>query len=331
MLVVAKPSEYFSDWARYKLDHFVMRGGRILWCLEGVGASMDSMGQENAFMAMPAKTGLEDLLFRYGIRVNANLVQDFRAAPIPIVYGSMGGQPQTKLFPWYYFPLVTGDGQHPLSRNLDPIFLRFASSIDTVSASGIRKKVLLVTSDRSRSLASPLRVHLGTATEALEESQFQSKRLPVALLLEGTFNSAYRKRVLNEFAQRAVDSLQMPKKDSINNGRMIVVADGDLLRNEVRPSTGEIYPLGLDRFTGQQYGNRNFALNAVAYLLEDRSTIELRARRIRLRLLNASRVKEEKLFWQAFNLGLPLLWLMAYGGIRYYRRRTAFVKPWSPR
>jgi gliding-associated putative ABC transporter substrate-binding component GldG len=174
-------------------------------------------------------------------------------------------------------------------------------------------------------------VHLGTATEALEESQFQSKRLPVALLLEGTFNSAYRKRVLNEFAQRAVDSLQMPKKDSINNGRMIVVADGDLLRNEVRPSTGEIYPLGLDRFTGQQYGNRNFALNAVAYLLEDRSTIELRARRIRLRLLNASRVKEEKLFWQAFNLGLPLLWLMAYGGIRYYRRRTAFVKPWSPR
>ncbi|MFM7912116.1 MAG: Gldg family protein, partial [Bacteroidota bacterium] len=124
MLVIAKPSAYFSDWTRYKLDHFVMRGGRILWCLEGVGASMDSMGQENAFMAMPVESGLEDLLFRYGIRVNANLIQDFRAAPIPVVYGSMGGQPQTKLFPWYYFPLVLGDGQHPLSRNLDPILLR---------------------------------------------------------------------------------------------------------------------------------------------------------------------------------------------------------------
>jgi ABC-2 type transport system permease protein len=327
MLVIAKPSAYFSDWTRYKLDHFVMRGGRILWCLEGVGASMDSMGQENAFMAMPVESGLEDLLFRYGIRVNANLIQDFRAAPIPVVYGSMGGQPQTKLFPWYYFPLVLGDGQHPLSRNLDPILLRFVSSIDTVTALGIRKEVLLASSDRSRSLASPLRVHLGTATEALEESQFQNKRMPVAVLLEGTFHSAYRKRVLNEFAQKAVDSLQMPKKDSINNGRMIVVADGDLLRNEVRVSTGEIYPLGLDRFTGQQYGNRNFALNAVAYLLEDRSTIELRARRISLRLLNAKRVKEEKLFWQVMNLGLPLLLLLAYGGLRYDRRRRAFVKP----
>jgi len=221
----------------------------------------------------------------------------------------MGGQPQTKLFPWYYFPLVLGDGQHPLSRNLDPILLRFVSSIDTVTAPGIRKQVLLASSDRSRSLASPLRVHLGTATEALEESQFQSKRIPVAVLLEGTFNSAYRKRVLNEFAQKAVDSLQMPKKDSINNGRMIVVADGDLLR-----------------FTGQQYGNRNFALNAVAYLLEDRSTIELRARRISLRLLNASRVKEEKLFWQVMNLGLPLLLLLVYGGLRYYLRRRAFIK-----
>ncbi|MFM8837086.1 MAG: gliding motility-associated ABC transporter substrate-binding protein GldG [Bacteroidota bacterium] len=327
MLVIAKPSAYFSDWTRYKLDHFVMRGGRILWCLEGVGASMDSMGQENAFMAMPVESGLEDLLFRYGIRVNANLIQDFRAAPIPVVYGSMGGQPQTKLFPWYYFPLVLGDGQHPLSRNLDPILLRFVSSIDTVTAPGIRKEVLLASSDRSRSLASPLRVHLGTATEALEESQFQNKRTPVAVLLEGTFHSAYRKRVLNEFAQKAVDSLQMPKKDSINNGRMIVVADGDLLRNEVRVSTGEIYPLGLDRFTGQQYGNRNFALNAVAYLLEDRSTIELRARRISLRLLNAKRVKEEKLFWQVMNLGLPLLLLLAYGGLRYYRRKRAYVKP----
>jgi len=288
---------------------------------------MDSMGQENAFMAMPVESGLEDLLFRYGIRVNANLIQDFRAAPIPVVYGSMGGQPQTKLFPWYYFPLVLGDGQHPLSRNLDPILLRFVSSIDTVTAPGIRKQILLASSDRSRSLASPLRVHLGTATEALEESQFQNKQMPVAVLLEGTFHSAYRKRVLNEFAQKAVDSLQMPKKDSINNGRMIVVADGDLLRNEIRVSTGEIYPLGLDRFTGQQYGNRNFALNAVAYLLEDRSTIELRARRISLRLLNAKRVKEEKLFWQVMNLGLPLLLLLAFGGLRYDRRRRAYVKP----
>jgi len=140
LLVVAKPSSYFSDWARYKLDHFVMRGGRILWCLEGVGASMDSMNSENAFMAMPLETGLEDLLFRYGIRINANLVQDFRAAPIPIVYGSMGGQPQTKLYPWYYFPLVIGDGQHPLSRNLDPVLMRFVSSIDTVTAPGLTKR-----------------------------------------------------------------------------------------------------------------------------------------------------------------------------------------------
>ena len=327
LLVVAKPSSYFSDWARYKLDHFVMRGGRILWCLEGVGASMDSMNSENAFMAMPLETGLEDLLFRYGIRINANLVQDFRAAPIPIVYGSMGGQPQTKLYPWYYFPLVIGDGQHPLSRNLDPVLMRFVSSIDTVTAPGLTKKVLLTSSDRSRILASPLRVHLGTATEALEESQFQRQPLPLAVLLEGTFYSAYRKRILNDFALRAVDSLGMKPIDSVRNGRMIVVADGDVLRNEVRPSTGDIYPLGLDRFTGQQYGNRNFALNTVAYLLEDRSTIELRARKISLRLLDGRKLKTQKTYWQAFNLGVPLVLLLVFGSWRFYARRRRYIRP----
>ena len=327
LLVVAKPSTYFSDWARYKLDHFVMRGGRILWCLEGVGASMDSMNSENAFMAMPLETGLEDLLFRYGIRINANLVQDFRAAPIPIVYGSMGGQPQTKLYPWYYFPLVIGDGQHPLSRNLDPVLMRFVSSIDTVTAPGLTKKVLLTSSDRSRVLASPLRVHLGTATEALEESQFQRQPLPLAVLLEGTFYSAYRKRILNDFALRAVDSLGMKPIDSVRNGRMIVVADGDVLRNEVRPSTGDIYPLGLDRFTGQQYGNRNFALNTVAYLLEDRSTIELRARKISLRLLDGRKLKTQKTYWQAFNLGVPLVLLLVFGSWRFYARRRRYIRP----
>lgn len=327
LLVVAKPSTYFSDWARYKLDHFVMRGGRILWCLEGVGASMDSMNSENAFMAMPLETGLEDLLFRYGIRINANLVQDFRAAPIPIVYGSMGGQPQTKLYPWYYFPLVIGDGQHPLSRNLDPVLMRFVSSIDTVTAPGLTKKVLLTSSDRSRVLASPLRVHLGTATEALEESQFQRQPLPLAVLLEGTFYSAYRKRILNEFALRAVDSLGMKPIDSVRNGRMIVVADGDVLRNEVRPSNGDIYPLGLDRFTGQQYGNRNFALNTVAYLLEDRSTIELRARKISLRLLDGRKLKTQKTYWQAFNLGVPLVLLLVFGSWRFYARRRRYIRP----
>lgn len=327
LLVVAKPSTYFSDWARYKLDHFVMRGGRILWCLEGVGASMDSMNSENAFMAMPLETGLEDLLFRYGIRINANLVQDFRAAPIPIVYGSMGGQPQTKLYPWYYFPLVIGDGQHPLSRNLDPVLMRFVSSIDTVTAPGLTKKVLLASSDRSRVLASPLRVHLGTATEALEESQFQTQPLPLAVLLEGTFYSAYRKRILNDFALRAVDSLGMQPIDSVRNGRMIVVADGDVLRNEVRPSTGDIYPLGLDRFTGQQYGNRNFALNTVAYLLEDRSTIELRARKISLRLLDGRKLKTQKTYWQAFNLGVPLVLLLVFGSWRFYARRRRYIRP----
>jgi ABC-2 type transport system permease protein len=327
LLVVAKPSSYFSDWARYKLDHFVMRGGRILWCLEGVGASMDSMNSENAFMAMPLETGLEDLLFRYGIRINANLIQDFRAAPIPIVYGSMGGQPQTKLYPWYYFPLVIGDGQHPLSRNLDPVLMRFVSSIDTVTAPGLSKKVLLTSSDRSRVLASPLRVHLGTATEALEENQFQRQPLPLAVLLEGTFYSAYRKRILNEFALRAVDSLGMKPIDSVRNGRMIVVADGDVLRNEVRPSTGDIYPLGLDRFTGQQYGNRNFALNTVAYLLEDRSTIELRARKISLRLLDGRKLKTQKTYWQAFNLGVPLVLLLVFGSWRFYARRRRYIRP----
>lgn len=325
LLVIAKPTQRLTDWSKYKIDNFIMRGGKVLWLLDGVNAAMDSMTADNFFMAMPNELGVDDMLFKYGIRINADLIQDVKASRIPIVYGSLGGQPQQKLFPWFYFPLISGETQHPIVRNLDPIAFQFVSSIDLVDAPGVDKSVLLRSSKLSRKLMAPVRVNLQLATEQSKEEQFNKPNQNVAVLLEGQFPSFFKNRYLNEFAQNAIDSLGMQQKEVSVKTKMIVISDGDVIRNHVRKNSQEIYPLGFDRYTNQMYGNKVFLMNAIDYLLDDAGLINVRSKQITLRMLDGKKVTEQKSRWQALNLGLPVLLLIVFGFSRNQWRKRKYA------
>jgi ABC-2 type transport system permease protein len=322
LLVIAKPTQKLTDWSKYKIDNFIMRGGKVLWLLDGVGAAMDSMKTDNFFMAMPNQLGLDDMLFKYGVRINSDLIQDVKASRIPIVYGTLGGQPQQKLFPWFYFPLISGETQHPIVRNLDPIAFQFVSSIDVVDAPGVDKSILLRSSNLSRKLMAPVRVNLQLATEQSKEEQFNKPNQNVAVLLEGQFPSFFKNRYLNEFAQKAIDSLGMSQKEVSVKTKMIVISDGDVIRNHVRKNSQEIYPLGFDRYTNQMYGNKVFLMNTIDYLLDDAGLINVRSKQITLRMLDGKKVSEQRSRWQALNLGLPVVLLLIFGfGRNQWRKR----------
>ena len=322
LLVIAKPTQKLTDWSKYKIDNFIMRGGKVLWLLDGVGAAMDSMKTDNFFMAMPNQLGLDDMLFKYGVRINSDLIQDVKASRIPIVYGTLGGQPQQKLFPWFYFPLISGETQHPIVRNLDPSAFQFVSSSDVVDAPGVDKSILLRSSNLSRKLMAPVRVNLQLATEQSKEEQFNKPNQNVAVLLEGQFPSFFKNRYLNEFAQKAIDSLGMSQKEVSVKTKMIVISDGDVIRNHVRKNSQEIYPLGFDRYTNQMYGNKVFLMNAIDYLLDDAGLINVRSKQITLRMLDGKKVSEQRSRWQALNLGLPVVLLLIFGfGRNQWRKR----------
>ena len=326
LLVIAKPTEAFSEWHKFKIDNFIMRGGKVLWLIDPVIAEMDSMTPENYFMSVPRELGLDEMLFKYGVRINTDLVQDLKSSRIPIVYGSIGGQPQQKLFPWFYHPLVSGETQHPIVRNLDPIAFKFASTIDLVEAEGIKKSVLLQSSQRSRRMLAPVRVNLQLATEQSKEEQFNKAGLPMAVLLEGSFTSHFKNRYLNEFALQAIDSLGMKRVDASKPTKMVVIGDGDVIRNHVRKATGEVYPLGYDRYTNQMYGNKVFLLNAIDYLLDDGGLINVRSKQITLRMLDGKKVQENRLRWQLLNLALPVVLLLAFGLIRNQWRKRKYAQ-----
>lgn len=326
LLVIAKPTEAFTDWSKFKIDNFIMHGGKVLWLIDPVAADMDSMTADNFFMAMPRDLGLDDMFFKYGFRINADLVQDVKSLRIPIVYGSIGGQPQQKLFPWFYYPLISGDTEHPIVRNIDPIGFQFASTIDLVASDGIEKSVLLRSSSLSRRMLAPVRVNLQLATEQSKEDQFNKPHLPVAVLLEGSFTSHFKSRVLNDFARAALDSLGMKKREKSEDTRMLVVADGDVIRNHVRKSSGEIYPLGFDRYTNQMYGNKAFLLNAIDYLLDDEALINARSKQITLRMLDGKKVQEEGEKWQVLNLALPVVLLLGFGFARHQWRKRKYAR-----
>ena len=326
LLVIAKPTQKLTDWSKYKIDNFIMRGGKVMWLLDGVGAAMDSMTADNFFMALPSELGLDDLLFKYGVRINSDLIQDVKASRIPIVYGNLGGQPQQKLFPWFYFPLISGETQHPIVRNLDPISFQFVSSIDLVDALGVDKSILLRSSNLSRKLMAPVRVNLQLATEQSKEAQFNKPNQNVAVLLEGQFPSFFKNRYLNEFAQKAIDSLGMTQKENSLKTKMIVISDGDVIRNHVRKNSQEIYPLGFDRYTNQMYGNKVFLMNAIDYLLDDAGLINVRSKQITLRLLDGKKVTQQRSRWQALNLGLPVILLVLFGFSRNQWRKRKYAR-----
>jgi ABC-2 type transport system permease protein len=320
-IVIAKPDSAFSEKDKFIIDQFIMRGGKVLWLIDRTYADMDSLSKSSNFMALTKDLNLDDMLFKYGVRINTNLVQDLQAVPIPIVIGYIGNQPQQKFFPWFYFPLLMPYAKHPIVNNLNAIKAEFISTIDTVGAKGITKTPLLHTSKYTKVLPTPVRVSINMLREEPKIEQFNKSFQPLAVLLEGEFESNFK----NRLAPELLDSKEINFKEKGIPTKMIVVADGDIIKNQVQYSTGRAMPLGYDKYTNEVYGNKNFILNAMNYLLDDSGLIGARSKEIKLRLLDIDKLKRERTSWQFLNVVTPLLLVVLYGLIRFYWRKRKYT------
>ncbi len=317
-IVIAKPDSTFSDKNKYKIDQFIMRGGKAVFLLDGAGVYMDSVVRSKGSFSFPYNHNLTDLLFKYGVRINSVLIRDEAVCtPIPLVVGNMGDKTQIKAIPWKYYPLLNTFGKHPIVKNLSPVQARFVNTLDTIKAKNINKIPLLFTSKYSRQMGTPVFV---TFNEAKEDGDF--RKLPqqsyaVSYLLEGKFSSMYAGRSQSSNDKEYVGENKQPNK-------ILVCADGDIARNEM--IKGRIFPLGFDPMFKKQYGNKDFLLNAIDYLLDDKGVMTTKNKEITLRPLDKLKTQDERLYWQVLNVGLPLVLLLCFGVGFYFWRKNAFGK-----
>lgn len=318
-LIIAKPTQKYSELDKFKLDQYVMHGGKLLLLLDRMDAVMDSASRDDYF-AFPYELNLEDLLFKYGVRVNPDLIQDRVAAKYPIVTGKVGNRSQMMQMDWLFFPLVNHYADHPATRNLDASLLRFVSSIDTVKADGVRKTPLLFTSPTSRKIGAPVRVSVNDLRNNVDPGSFQAGTIPVAYLLEGKFTSLYK----NRFLPKGADSVSV--KSESGPAKIIVISDGDIARNDVNPRNGQPQQLGFDPISAYTFANQDLLLNAMAYLSNEDGLIEARNKEVKIRPLDKDKIRDERRVWQFINLGLPLLLLFGYGVLRAYLRKRKFAR-----
>lgn len=318
--IIAKPDSAFSEKDKFILDQFVMNGKKTMWLIDPVMASMDSLTKNNATMGLANPINLDDLLFRYGVRLNTNLVLDIQAAPIPVFAGYVGNQPQQRFYPWPYFPVAFPFSNHPMVKNLNAVKFEFASSIDTVGNRDIHKTILLATSKYSKVINTPARIDLSIMRKEPSPKEFNKSFEPLAVLLEGKFESNYKNRIAPEVEQIP----EVNFKKEIAKNAMIIVSDGDIIKNQIQKSTGKVYALGYDRYTKQEFGNKIFILNCMNYLLDDSGLISIRSREIKLRLLDKTIIQASKLKWQIINIVLPVVLVLMYGIIANYRRKRKY-------
>ncbi|MFT4595008.1 MAG: ABC-2 type transport system permease protein [Bacteroidia bacterium] len=319
-VVIAKPSTEFSEEDKFMIDQYIMYGGRVLWLIEPVFCDMDSLRYASSTLAIPTSVNLEDMLFKYGVRVNTDLIQDVRCAAIPGPAGYVGDQLQWALQPWVFFPIVIPRAEHPIVRNLNGIRLEFTSSLDTVGAKGIKKTILLSTSDKTRILRTPTQVSLDVMIEEPKPEQFNKKHLPVAVLLEGKFESVYKNRLTTGI----LGSNEIKYREDGKRTKMIVVSDGDIMRNHINPD-GTYLPTGFDKYTSQQFGNKTFLLNALNYLCDDISLTSIRSRALEIRLLDRKKAEAERTKWQIINVGIPILLILLFGFVNAYLRKKRYA------
>lgn len=326
VLIVAKPTLPFREQEKFKIDQFIMNGGSVLWLVDAMDAEMDSLQGKPVFFSQPRTLNLEDQLFKYGVRLNYDLVQDLQCNRIPLVVGMMGDQPQTEMFPWYYYPLVVSNSEHAIVRNLDAVAFRFTGTMDLVGkdSAGISKTPLLRTSQYSKALLSPVRLHFSMLQEPPDQNSFQQKNLLLGALLEGKFESVFKNRPTRTFLQM-LDSLGQPFQEQSVFSKMIVIADGDVIKNDVSKS-GAIYPLGFYNYTEQTFANKDFLLNCIEYLVDDIKLIETRNKEVRLRLLDTTKVKAETAKWQLINVAVPLTVIVLFGILFNWVRKRRYTR-----
>jgi ABC-2 type transport system permease protein len=303
------------------IDQFIMKGGKVMWFVEPVTASMDSIRVKGITLGVPQDVNLSDQLFKYGARINSDFLLDLQAVPIPVVTGMVGNQPKQEFFPWYYYPLLFPQSQHPIVHNLDAIKTQFASSIDLVGDTAIKKTPLLRTSKYTKVASAPHRVALNILRHEPDQRQYNSSHQIVAALLEGEFESVFK----NRLTRKITENPEFRFKEKSLPTKMLVVSDADIIRNNVNRSEEKFFTLGYDKYTRKIYGNKEFVLNAMNYLLEDDNLITARSKDFKMRLLDKPRVERERRFWQILNTAAPVILILIFGVIQFYIRKKLYT------
>jgi ABC-2 type transport system permease protein len=320
LLVIAKPDKPFTEQEKYKLDQYIMRGGKVLWSIDEVSAELDSLrGHREEEMAFPKQINLDDQLFTYGVRINPDLIADISCAEIPVSTGDVGGQAQIQMLPWLFNPIFIPSSKHPIVKNLDGIVGQFVSSMDTLAVKNVKKTILLQSSPYNKKLSTPKLLSLQALEQEPNPKEFQSEPKTVAVLLEGTFVSDFLNRPVPDSLGENIPSIPQSQPT-----KMIVISDGDIFKNQVA-ADGSPFPLGYDHYTHNTFGNKILLLNIVDYMTDDSGLIALRTKEIQVRLLNRARIRTEKLTWQIINTIVPLCLVLIFAIFQHYIRKRKYA------
>ena len=314
LAIIAKPTQKFTEKEKFTLDQFITNGGKTLWMLDNVQADQDSLLASGKMLAYPRDLNLTDLLFSYGVRLNTSLVKDLYAAQISLATGRVGNQTQYQNLDWFFHPLVGGNPNHPITKNTAPIRLQFTNQIDTLK-NDILKIPLLMSSPLTQKIGTPTIIELQSIAEEPQEKDYVSGNQLLGVLLEGDFKSAYKNRV-KPFETNLF-------KENAKNNKMIVIADGDVGKNQILK--GKPTDLNRDKWTGQTFGNKDFLINAIDYLLDDTGLINLRNKTLKINILDKQKAYKERTFWQFINVALPLILLFSFGYVFNYLRKRKYT------
>lgn len=330
VFMIVKPTIPFTEYEKLKIDQYVMNGGKLFLLFDKLDAEMDSLQIKNEVIAYDRNLNLDDLLFKYGVRVNSDLVMDLQGDYLPF---DVNGNGQFELLPWNYFPVIESKENHPINKNLGFVSLRFANSIDTVGSEGISKTILLSSSSNSRTIGTPALISGRENVMAAEDNKFKKSAIPVGVLLEGKFTSYFKNRLSSSLNDSLLKNNEKFIPQSEISNKMIIVSDGDIVLNDIVKGNTPI-PMGMNPYTyGSQrefpFANRDFIKNSLEYLSDINNLSEAKSKDIAVRLLDTKKVNEEKTKWQWLNLLLPPFLIILFGLIFQILRKNKYSNKFS--
>lgn len=319
-VIIAKPDSAFNNKDKFIIDQFIMKGGKVVWLVDQMQVDMDSLTRTGTTMALARDLNIDDMLFRYGVRINYDLAQDLLCSLIPVVTGYIGNQPKQELKPWFFFPVMAPASTHPIVNNLNSVQGQFVGSIDIINSPNVTSTTLLSTSKYSKLSAAPVRVSLGVMQYKPDPKMFPVGNIPTAVLLEGSFTSAFKNRILSK---EILNNKEIDYRDSSKTTAMIVVSDGDVIRNEFQK--GNVMPLGFDKFTRTTFGNKSFIENCIDYLCDDSGLMVVRNKELKLRLIDPNILEQDNQGLRFLNAGLPVALILFFGLIKFYWRKKKYT------
>jgi ABC-2 type transport system permease protein len=322
-IIIAKPTQPFSESDKFIIDQYIMNGGNVLWLIDGVRIAKENLSTIGLSPAMELDVNLSDQLFRYGVRINPILLQDVQCVSIPVNIAPKNATPQFEPSPWYYAPLLLASPEHPVTRNITEVRSEFCSGIDLVGDNKqVKSKLLLATSDNTHIIGTPTTIDLSQTPKATDKTYFNAGYVPVAVAMEGHFDSDFANRMTPKGMTET-----LPIREKSLYSRQIVVADGDIIRNETTgKNDSTAIPLGFDRYMNQQFGNKDFIQNAVLYLTDNDGWMDLRSRTLKLRLLNKKITNNDRIIWQVANVVIPIGLLILFGVAYQVLRKRKYTK-----